>query len=213
MGLNQLIDHTLLKATATREQVETLCREASNHGFYAVCVNPYYVSEAVRCLEGASVKVATVVGFPLGATPTDVKVFETRKAIRDGADEIDMVMNLGAFKNGSYAYVEEDIKAVREAAGPDRILKVIIETCYLDRAEIEKASRLVLDGGADFVKTSTGFGPKGAQVEEVEWIRSIVGGKIGIKASGGIRNRELAEAMVAAGATRIGASASVALVE
>lgn len=213
MDLRKMMDHTLLKATAEREDVAVLCREAHEHGFFAVCVNPFYVAYAAGQLKGTGVKVATVVGFPLGATPTDVKVFETQKALADGADEIDMVLNLGALKNREYAYVEEDIKAVRTIMGPDKILKVIIETCYLDEFEIRKASEIILRAGGNFVKTSTGFGTAGAQAKDIRIIKSVVGDKAGIKASGGIRDREKAMEMVEAGATRIGTSASIAIVE
>ncbi len=213
MKLKDMIDHTLLKAAAKGEEIDKLCSEAVEHGFFAVCVNPYYVLRAVSQLKGTKVKVASVVGFPLGATPTAVKVFETQKAIADGADEIDMVMNVGAFKNGEYSYVQEDFKAVRLAAGKDKILKVIIETCYLDESEIRKATELVLGCGSDFVKTSTGFGTGGAEISDIRTIKEIVGDKIGIKASGGIRDREKALQMIEAGATRIGASASVKIVE
>jgi len=213
MELKDMIDHTLLKAAAKGEEIDKLCREAVKYGFFAVCVNPYYVSRAACQLEGTKVKVAAVVGFPLGSTPTAVKVFETQKAIEDGADEIDMVMNLGAFKDGEYSYVQEDFKAVRNAAGKERILKVIIETCYLDESEIRKATELVLGSGADFVKTSTGFGTDGAKISDIRLIKEIVGNRVGIKASGGIRDREKALKMVEAGATRIGASASVKIVE
>jgi len=213
MELRKMIDHTLLKADAKGAEIDKLCNEAAEFGFFAVCVNPYYVARATSLLKDKEVKVATVVGFPLGSTPTAVKVCETRKAIADGADEIDMVMNIGAFKNGEFSYVEEDIKAVRLETGRDRVLKVIIETCYLDEREIEKAAEIVLRGGADFVKTSTGFGPKGAEVSDILLIKQIVGDKAGIKASGGIRDKEKALKMVEAGATRIGASASVKIVE
>ncbi|SRR6056297_94923 len=213
MELKDMMDHTLLKASAKGEEIDKLCREAVENGFYAVCVNPYYVSRAAGQLKGTKVKIATVVGFPLGSTPTDVKVFETEKAMADGADEIDMVMNIGAFKNGEYSYVQEDFKAVRYAAGKDRVLKVIIETCYLDESEIRKATELVIGSGADFVKTSTGFGTEGAKIPDIKIIKEIVGDKVGIKASGGIRDREKALKMVEAGATRIGASASVKIVD
>ncbi|MBK5251223.1 MAG: deoxyribose-phosphate aldolase [Peptostreptococcaceae bacterium] len=213
MELRKMMDHTLLKAEAKGDEIDKLCKEAAEHGFFAVCVNPYYVSRAAIELKGKDVKVAAVVGFPLGATTTAVKVCETQKAVADGADEIDMVMNIGAFKNGEYSYVEEDIKAVRISTGKDRVLKVIIETCYLDESEVKKAAELVLRGGADFVKTSTGFGPEGAKASDIIIIKSVVGENAGIKASGGIRDREKALKMIEAGATRIGASASVKIVE
>ncbi len=213
MELGKMIDHTLLKADAKGYEIDKLCNEAVENGFYAVCINPYYVSRAARQLKGKAVMLATVVGFPLGATSTAAKVCETQKAVADGADEIDMVMNIGAFKNGEYSYVEEDIKAVRTATGKDRVLKVIIETCYLDELEVKKAAELVLSGGADFVKTSTGFGPEGAKASDIIIIKRVVGENAGIKAAGGIRDREKALKMIEAGATRIGASASVKIVE
>ncbi|GFN35951.1 deoxyribose-phosphate aldolase [Tepidimicrobium xylanilyticum] len=208
-----MIDHTLLKPDATEEMVIKLCNEAKEYGFYSVCVNPYYVALAKEVLRGSKVKIATVVGFPLGANVKEVKACETEKAIEDGADEIDMVINIGALKNGDYFLVENDIKAVVDAARGKAIVKVIIETCLLSQEEKVKACQLSMEAGADFVKTSTGFSSGGATVEDIKLMKLIVGGKLGIKASGGIRDYETALAMVEAGATRIGASASVDIVK
>ena len=206
-----LIDHTLLKANATQEEIGKLCEEAKKFGFASVCVNPAYVSLCSQLLRGSGVKVCTVIGFPLGATTPTVKALEARDAIANGADEIDMVINIGALKSGNYQLVLDDIKAVREATR-GKILKVILETAYLSREEKIKACELAKQAGADFVKTSTGFGPSGATVEDVRLMREVVGPAMGVKASGGIRSTEDAQKMVAAGATRIGASASVAIV-
>jgi len=214
-----LIDHTQLKAIATQKDITKLCQEAIKYGFAAVCVNPGYVSLSGKLLYGSSVKVCTVIGFPLGATTSAVKSFEARNAIENGADEIDMVINIGALKDKRYLLVLEDIKAVREST-KGKVLKVIIETVYLTRDEKIKACQLSKEAGADFVKTSTGFGvsgaangsPVGATVEDVKLMRATVGPDMGIKASGGIRSRETAVSMIEAGATRIGTSAAVAIV-
>ncbi|MFA5779430.1 MAG: deoxyribose-phosphate aldolase [Elusimicrobiota bacterium] len=206
-----MIDHTLLKANATQEEVGKLCEEARKYGFASVCINPGYVSLASKLLAGSSVKVCTVIGFPLGATTPTVKSIEARDAIANGADEIDMVINVGALKSGNYQLVLDDIKAVREATR-GKVLKVILETSYLTSEEKIKACQLSKDAGADFVKTSTGFGPSGATVEDIQLMRATVGPLMGIKASGGIRTQDDARKMVEAGATRVGASASVAIV-
>ncbi len=210
-NIASLIDHTLLKANATQEEIVKLCEEAKKYGFASVCVNPVYVSLCKQLLKGTNVKVCTVIGFPLGATTPTVKAIEAKEAIANGADEVDMVINIGALKSGNYQLVLDDIKAVREATR-GKILKVIIETAYLTREEKIKACELAKEAGADFVKTSTGFGPSGATVEDVMLMRQVVGPKLGVKASGGIRTLEDAKKMVEAGATRIGASASVAIV-
>ncbi|MDO8734880.1 MAG: deoxyribose-phosphate aldolase [Elusimicrobiota bacterium] len=207
-----MIDHTLLKANATQEEVGKLCEEARKYGFASVCINPGYVSLASKLLAGSSVKVCTVIGFPLGATTPTVKAIEARDAIANGAGEIDMVINVGALKSGNYQLVLDDIKAVREATR-GKVLKVILETSYLTSEEKIKACQLSKDAGADFVKTSTGFGPSGATVEDIQLMRATVGPLMGIKASGGIRTQDDARKMVEAGATRVGASASVAIVE
>lgn len=207
------IDHTLLKPDATADQVDALCAEAIEHGFASVCVNPTWVARCADILGGSDVLTCTVVGFPLGATFGDVKAIEARRAIDLGACEIDMVMNVGALKSGFHQEVADDIAAVASAcrAGGAR-LKVILETCLLEPDEVSEASRISKAAGADFVKTSTGFGGGGATVEDVARMRAAVGPVLGVKASGGVRDRETADAMIAAGATRIGASASVAIV-
>lgn len=210
MKVNKLIDHTLLKPEATTDQVLVLCQEAKEYDFMSVCVNPHYVETCADALKGTDVAVCTVVGFPLGMNTTETKVFETKKAIDDGATEIDMVINVGALKEGNYDYVREEIRTLKEATG-DLILKVIIETCLLNKDEIRIVSKLAVEAGADFVKTSTGFSTGGATVEDVRIMRETVGPNVGVKASGGVRSLEDLEAMVEAGATRIGASSGVAI--
>ncbi|NJE01951.1 deoxyribose-phosphate aldolase [Thermococcus sp. JdF3] len=210
------IDHTNLKPYATADDIRKLCDEAVEYGFYAVCVNPYRVKLAREYLreKGADVKVASVIGFPLGATPTEVKVFEAERALDDGADELDMVINIGALKDGDYEYVRKDIaEVVRVAHERGAKVKVIIETCYLTEEEKVKACELAKEAGADFVKTSTGFGTGGATVEDVRLMRKVVGSEMGVKAAGGIRTYEQAVAMVEAGATRIGTSSGIKIVE
>lgn len=206
-----MIDHTLLKPDATASQIEKLCQEAQEYGFASVCVNPVWVARAAEWLKGSGVKVCTVVGFPLGATTKETKAFETRNAIKNGADEIDMVMNIGAFKSGDHTLVREDIAAVVEAAG-GKTVKVILETGLLDDEEIRTACQLAKAAGAHFVKTSTGFGYGGATEAAVRLMRETVGPDMGVKASGGVRDVETARRMIEAGANRIGASASVAIV-
>lgn len=210
MQLASYIDHTILKPDATTEEIRRLCAEAIEHDFAAVCVNPCYVALAAHLLSDSDVKVATVVGFPLGATSTAVKVYETAEAVEHKADEIDMVINLGAAKLGLWDAVADEIRAVVEAAA-GRTVKVIVETALLTEAEKQQACQAVLAGGAQFIKTSTGFSKGGATVEDIALFKTIVGKRIGIKASGGIRTREQAEALVKAGATRLGSSAGVAL--
>ena len=209
-----MIDHTLLKPDATRREVETLCREAAEHGFATVCVNPTWVALCAQALRGTAVKVTSVVGFPLGATTPDVKHYETRRAIFDGAREIDMVINVGALKSGDLRLVERDIEAVtapcREAGA---ISKVIIEAALLTDEEKVTACTLARAAAADYVKTSTGFGPGGATVADVALMRRVVGDQMGVKAAGGVKDLEALKAMVAAGATRIGASAGVRIVQ
>lgn len=212
MNLAGYIDHTILKADATREQVLQVCEEAKTHGFWSVCVNPYYVSAAAEALKDSDVKVCSVIGFPLGASVTAVKAAEARQAISDGASEIDMVLNIAALKNGDDNVVRQDIEGVVAALEGKAILKVILETCLLTREEKIRACRLSKAAGAHFVKTSTGFSSGGATAEDIELMRSIVGSQMGVKASGGIRSREIALEMIGAGANRIGASASVAIV-
>ncbi len=208
--LARLIDHTLLNADATTEEIKKLCDEAREYKFATVCVNPVNVKTAARFLKGSGVGITTVVGFPLGATTPTVKAIETRDAIASGADEIDMVLNVGALKSGNFLLAEDDIKAVREASR-GKVLKVILETALLDRNQIKKACEIAKEAGADFVKTSTGFGPGGAKEGDVKLMRETVGPSMGVKASGGVRSAEDARKMVQAGATRIGASASVAI--
>lgn len=210
--LARLIDHTLLKPDATPEEIAKLCQEAREYGFASVCVNPGNVAQSAALLAGSPVKVCTVVGFPLGATTPTVKALETRDAVANGAEEIDMVMSVGALKAGHYDQVFRDIEGVVEAAG-GRVVKVILETALLNNEQKVKACLLAKRAGADFVKTSTGFGPGGATVEDIQLMRETVGPDLGVKASGGIRDRATAEKMVSAGATRIGASASVAIVK
>jgi len=208
-----MIDHTLLKPDATPEQVRKLCAEAVEYGFYAVCVNPVNVELAARLVQGSPVRVCSVVGFPLGANTTEIKVREAERAIADGAHEVDMVLNVGALKAGALEVVEEDIAAVVKAAHTGGALcKVILETGLLSDAEKVEACRRAVSAGADFVKTSTGFGPGGATAADIALMRRTVGPRVGVKASGGIRTYEAAREMVEAGATRIGASASVQIV-
>ena len=214
MDIASLIDHTLLKPEATPEQITQLCAEAKTHDFATVCVNSVYVKLAARLLKGSPVKVCAVVGFPLGATLSQVKAFEARKAIRSGASEIDMVIPIGALKAGDDDLVEKDISAVVEACHTlEAICKVIIETCYLTDEEKVRACKIAKRAGADFVKTSTGFGPAGATAADVALMRGTVGPGMGVKAAGGIRTLATLKEMVAAGASRIGASASVKIMQ
>lgn len=207
---NQIVDHTLLAPTATPDEIEALCRDARDNRFYSVCVSPTYVAQAASLVEGSDVHVCTVVGFPSGAHTSAVKAYETRAAVEDGADEIDMVMNLASAKAHDWAAVENDIRAVVEAA-QGRIVKVILETCVLEDDEIVAACIAARAAGADFVKTSTGFAGGGATTHAVQLMRETVGPDMGVKASGGIRTAADLDAMVAAGATRIGSSAGAAL--
>lgn len=211
MNLASYIDHTILKAQAEPHDIEKLCDEAIKHSFAAVCVNPVYVELAAKRLKGSAVKVATVVGFPLGATTSEVKVLETKNAITLGAQEIDMVMSIGRFLAEDTKFVANEIGNVVKASG-NLPVKVIIETCYLSLMQIELASKIACDEGAAFVKTSTGFGTRGATVEDINTIRETVGDKCLIKAAGGIRTREQALAMISAGASRIGTSSGVEIV-
>ncbi|MFH7818220.1 deoxyribose-phosphate aldolase [Neobacillus thermocopriae] len=206
-----MIDHTLLKADVTKDQIIKLAEEAKEYSFASVCVNPTWVKTAAEALKGTNVKVCTVIGFPLGATTPETKAFETKNAIENGATEVDMVINIGALKDKQDDLVEKDIRAVVEAAKGKALVKVIIETCLLTDEEKKRACELSVKAGADFVKTSTGFSTGGATVEDVRLMRETVGPNIGVKASGGVRSREDAEAMIAAGANRIGASSGVAI--
>lgn len=210
-ALAQYIDHTLLAADASREQIATLCREAQEHGFYSVCVNSGQVPYAASLLEGASVKVCAVVGFPLGAGLSDTKAFEAKQAIAAGAGEIDMVLNIGWLKDGLFDEVRDDIAAVKDACGAVP-LKVIFETCLLDDAQKTRAAEICRDLNVAFVKTSTGFSRSGATVEDVALMRKVVGQGVGVKASGGVRDYTTAVAMIEAGATRLGTSSGIAIV-
>ncbi len=210
--MNKYIDHTLLKADATSEQIITLCNEAKENDFKAVCINPSYIPLAKEQLEDSDVLVCTVVGFPLGANSTKVKVFEVEDAIAMGADEIDMVINIAKMKDRDYDYVLNEIKALRLAA-KDKVLKVIVETAYLDEDEIRKASELCVEANVDFIKTSTGFASRGATLNDVEIMKSVVKDDISIKAAGGVRSSEDLVKMIEAGASRIGTSSGVALIK
>ena len=210
MKLNKYIDHTILKPETTQEQVEKILSEAKEYDFASVCVNPTWVSLAAESLKDSDVKVCTVIGFPLGANTSAVKAFETKDAIANGADEIDMVINIGALKAGNDALVLDDIKAVVDASG-DKLVKVIIETCLLTDDEKVRACQLSKEAGADYVKTSTGFSSGGATVADVALMRKTVGPDMGVKASGGARSYEDAIAFIEAGASRIGASSGVAI--
>jgi len=208
----KLIDHTLLKAYATREDILKLCNEAYKYHFKSVCVNPARVSLAKELLHGSDVLICTVIGFPLGANTSDCKAYETTRAIADGADEVDMVINIGLAKEHNYDGVYQDILAVVDAAGGTTV-KVILETCYLTDEEIVECSKMALKAGADFVKTSTGFGTKGATVEAVSLMSKTVGDSMGVKASGGIHSYDDYKRMVEAGATRIGTSSGIEIME
>ena len=212
MSVNSYIDHTLLKADANKEQILSLIDEAKKYEFASVCVNPTWVKTASELLKDSSVKVCTVIGFPLGANTSEVKAFEAKNAIENGADEIDMVINIGAAKSKGWDLVESDIAAVN-AVKDDKILKVIIETSLLTDDEKIKACQIAKAVGADFVKTSTGFSTGGATVHDVKLMRQTVGPDMGVKASGGVHNLEEAKAMIDAGATRLGVSAGVAIME
>lgn len=207
-----MIDHTLLKADAKKEQIEVICQEAKEYSFASVCVNPTWVNYASQLLAGTSVKVCTVIGFPLGANTPETKAFEATNAIANGATEVDMVINIGAIKDGDDELVERDIRAVVDAAKGKALTKVIIETSLLNDEEKVRACQLAVKAGTDFVKTSTGFSTGGATVADIALMRKTVGPDIGVKASGGVRNAEDAKNMIEAGATRIGASSGVAIV-
>ena len=212
MGLNKYIDHTILKATASSSDVQKLCVDAIEHKFYSVCVNGCYVADAKQLLQGTDVKVAAVVGFPLGAMTTATKVFEAKEAVENGANEIDMVINIAKLKDGEFEYVEDEIRQIKEAIG-DNVLKVIIETCYLTDKEKVKACELSLAAKADFVKTSTGFGTDGATYEDVKLMKSVVGNNAKVKASGGVRDKETAQKYVDLGAERLGTSSGIDIVK
>ena len=208
-----MIDHTILKANASEAEVRKVCEEALEYGFASVCINPANISLASEMLKGSKVKVCTVIGFPLGANTSAVKAFETDDAIKNGAQEVDMVIKIGKLKDKDYEYVKNDIKAVVDASKGRALSKVIIETCLLTDEEKAKACELAKEAGADYVKTSTGFSTGGATPEDIKLMRETVGPEMGVKASGGVRTYEDAMAVVENGATRIGASASIAIVE
>lgn len=213
-NIASLIDHTILKPETTAAQVRKLCEEGLRYKFASVCVNPFFAPLAAELMRGSPVKVCTVAGFPLGATATDSKVFEAQQAIQHGAQEIDMVMNVGALKSRDESAVEEDIRRVAEVCHRgNAICKVILENCLLSEEEKVRACKIAVQAGADFVKTSTGFNTGGATAEDVALMRATVGPKIGVKASGGIRTLEDVKTMIAAGATRIGTSSSVKIIQ
>ncbi|UCD60364.1 MAG: deoxyribose-phosphate aldolase [Flavobacteriaceae bacterium] len=212
MQIEKYIDHTLLKPVATPDAIKQLCAEAQEYDFYAVCVNSCYVALAKEELKGSGIKIAAVVGFPLGAMSTEAKVYEARFCIEQGADEIDMVMNLGWLKFGEFGLVKEEITLIKKAIG-SRKLKVIIETCYLTAEEKKIASMLVVEGKADFVKTSTGFGSGGATFEDIELISNVIQNKIKIKASGGIKDKKTALRYLDMGVSRLGTSSGITIVK
>lgn len=215
MKIAQMIDHTILKANATEAEVKALCEQAIQYQFATVCINPCYIPQAVHLLQGTDVGITTVVGFPLGSTTSMTKANEAKEAVLLGATEVDMVINVGALKDEKYDYILYEIESVVKAAREvckKAIVKVIIETCLLTKDEIVKVCQLAVEAGADYVKTSTGFSTGGARVEDIALMRKTVGPNIGVKASGGVRTYEDAKAMIDAGATRIGASASVEIV-
>jgi deoxyribose-phosphate aldolase len=209
----KMIDHTILKPEATKEQIQSVCEEALKYNFASVCINPGQVAFVASLLKGSKVKVCTVIGFPLGANTSIVKGFETSEAVKNGAQEVDMVINIGKLKDKDFDYVSEDIKTVVEAAKGKALTKVILETCLLTDEEKVMACKIAKEAGADFVKTSTGFSKGGATYEDIKLMRETVGSNMGVKASGGVRNNKDAISMIEAGATRIGASASIAICE
>jgi deoxyribose-phosphate aldolase len=208
-----MIDHTLLKPNATKEDVELLCQEAAQYGFYSVCVNPAFVSCCVEILRGTGVHVCTVIGFPLGANAPEVKAYEASVAKADGASEVDMVINIGALRGGARDYCVQDIRAVVDACHPEVLLKVILETALLSDDQIVLGCEVAKEAGADYVKTSTGFSTRGADASDVALMRRVVGPEMGVKASGGVGDSSRADLMIAMGATRIGASASMKIVK
>ncbi|MFH4965754.1 deoxyribose-phosphate aldolase [Gaetbulibacter sp. M235] len=211
-SLNNYIDHTLLKATATKEDIIKLCEEAKTYQFFSVCVNSCYASLAKDQLKNSNVKVCCVIGFPLGAMSTKAKAYEAKSALNDGADEIDMVMNIGYLKNKDFDSVWKDVEAVKNVM-PNNTLKVILETCYLDESEIIKASELAIQGGADFIKTSTGFGTRGASFEDIKLMKSVAKNTTKIKASGGIKDSKTALDYINLGAERLGTSSGIAIIK
>ena len=212
MHYNSYIDHTLLKANATEKDIKILCKEAKDYEFFSVCVNPCFVKYAKKCLKGTNVKVCTVIGFPLGATTTKTKLFETKRAIAEGVDEVDVVLNIGKFKDKKYTYVGKELAKIVDLCNKKVLVKVIIETCYLTKEEILRACQLVYECGVDYVKTSTGYGSDGAKVEDVKMMREVCKDRLKIKASGGIKTLKQVEEFILAGAERIGTSSGVAIV-
>lgn len=211
MQINKYIDHTLLKAIATKQEIIKLCNEAKEHNFCAVCVNGSYVQIAKQELENSTIKIAAVVGFPLGAMSTETKVFEAKNAITNGASEIDMVINIGKLIDGEYEYVENEISQIKQIIGK-HTLKVIFENCYLTTEQIKTVTQLAINAKADFIKTSTGFGTGGANFEDVSLMKDVAKGEVEIKAAGGIRNIEIAKKYINLGVTRLGTSSGVSLV-
>ncbi|WP_454981286.1 deoxyribose-phosphate aldolase [Capnocytophaga haemolytica] len=211
--MNKFIDHTLLKADATTADIEKLCKEAIEHQFYSVCVNSGYVALAKHLTQDSGVKVCSVVGFPLGAMASEAKMFETQNALSNGADEIDMVINVGYLKSGNIDQVRAEIATIKQLVGEERVLKVILETCYLTDEEKRLACRLSVEAGADFVKTSTGFGTGGATPEDITLMREAVAGKAKLKASGGIRDYATAKQYIDLGVSRIGTSNGIAIIK
>ncbi|WP_275314874.1 deoxyribose-phosphate aldolase [Tenacibaculum bernardetii] len=211
MQINKYIDHTLLKATATRSEIIQLCSEAKEHAFYAVCVNGSYVKLVKEELQNTNVKIAAVIGFPLGAMTTEVKVFEAQNCIENGASEIDMVINIGKLLDGEIAYVENEIRLIKETIGKNT-LKVIFENCYLSKGQIKEVSKLAVNAGADFIKTSTGFGTSGAITTDIQIMKEVTNDNVQIKAAGGVRDKETAEKYINMGVTRLGTSSGVSLV-
>lgn len=212
MEINKYIDHTVLKATSQKKEIKKLCEEAIEYGFYSVCVNGCNVSFAYDLVKDTGVKVAAVVGFPLGAMSMEAKIFEAERAVEEGASEIDMVINIGALKDKDYAYVEKEIAEIKKAIG-NKILKVIIETCYLTEEEKIKACELSVNAKADFVKTSTGFGIGGATFEDVALMKKVVGDKAQIKASGGVKDLDTAQKYIEMGVTRLGTSSGIEIIK
>lgn len=212
MNINQYIDHTNLKAFASKKDIEKLCDEAIKYNFASVCVNPYYVSLAHELLIRSDVKVCTVIGFPLGQNTTEVKIYESKLALDEGADEIDMVINISALKDKNYNYVKNEIQSIKDTA-KEKKLKVIIETCYLEKDEIIKIIEICNEVGVDFIKTSTGYGSNGAELEDIELIMRNKNKNIEVKASGGIKNYEQAQAFINKGVTRIGTSNGIQIME
>lgn len=212
MKINYYIDHTLLKPTATKKDIINLCNEAKEYQFHAVCVNGCYVALAKKQLKNSSIKVAAVVGFPLGAMSSVAKTFEALHCVKKGASEIDMVINVGKMIEGDHNYIENEIREIKQAIG-NTILKVILENCYLNNTQIQKACELVVNAGADFVKTSTGFGTSGATTADVKLMKASVNGKVQIKAAGGIKDIATAKRYIEMGVTRLGTSSGVALIE